>query len=131
MNMAPTLDQLRSEVWAWPARSSQVRASWTTSSFERKKDLTLFWCSRPDEGSEETDREGDDRVDDEHPSPARESVEAVEMRRRGRLQQAGCQCSCGKPDVEDSASSADLISSVPRPEHVVDSWEVCALEQAK
>jgi hypothetical protein len=38
--MAPTLDQLRSEVWAWPARSSQVRASWT-SSFERKKDLAL------------------------------------------------------------------------------------------
>jgi hypothetical protein len=39
------------------------------------------------------------------------------MCRRGRLQQVGCQFSCGKPDVEDSASSANLVSSVPRPEH--------------
>ena len=99
--------------------------------FREEEGLGFVWCSRPNERSEETDGEGDDRVNDEHSPPARESVEAVEMRRRSRLQQAGCQCSCGKPDVEDTASSADLVSSVPRPEHVVDSWEVCALEQAK
>jgi hypothetical protein len=98
--------------------------------FREEEGLGFVWCSRPVEGSEETDREGGDRVDDEHPPLARESVEAVEMCRRGRLQQVGCQFSCGKPDVEDAASSADLISSVPRPEHVVVSWEVCALEQA-
>jgi hypothetical protein len=99
--------------------------------FREEEGLGFVWCSRPVEGSEETDREGGDRVDDEHPPLARESVEAVEMRRRSGLQQADCRYSCGKPDVEDSASSADLVSSVPRPEHVVDSWEVWSSEQAK
>lgn len=82
-------------------------------------------CARQHKEADDAQGDGYAGVDDEHPPPARKTMDTIEIVHRGSLQQARRQGPQVEADIEYATSTTDLVAAIPGTEDVMNLRRTC------